>query len=156
MRRTLTHQIREIIHVVLAQFVVGDRLLLCWVILCADDIVHPPFVAGSSAEHTAHKMIISVGMGKGVKGVEFIHTELLAGNKDSSRGSERNVTSAVAYSSRSDSSSGIVSGAGSDLACCGKSQFSGSSFCESTCDLIALEKFRKLFFIYGADLHHFL
>ena len=47
---------------VIAEFVVGDGLLLIRKSLCADDIFHPPLVAGCCRKHAAHQMIGAVGM----------------------------------------------------------------------------------------------
>ena len=54
-----------------------DSLLLPGIIVGSDYILHPPFIAGSRAEHTAHQMIISVRMCKGMEGIELIHSEFL-------------------------------------------------------------------------------
>ena len=52
-------------------------LLLPGVILCSNDLIHPPFVAGCSGKHTTHKMIGSIRMVKGMQCIILIHTKFL-------------------------------------------------------------------------------
>ena len=50
MRGALAHQIWKIKYVIGAQFVIRNWFLFCGIVLCADDIIHPPFVTGSGAQ----------------------------------------------------------------------------------------------------------
>src|SRR5699024_6220469 len=57
-RRPLSHEIRQEEDVILSQLL--NLCLFSTVVLCADDLVHPPFIAGSCTQHTAHQMIVTV------------------------------------------------------------------------------------------------
>ena len=74
MGRTLSHQIRQIIYMVLTQLL--NSLLFRAIILRADNIIHPPFITAGSAEHTAHQMIAAIRMGKGMERIKLIHAKL--------------------------------------------------------------------------------
>ena len=87
-----------------------DLLLLACIILRANDLVHPPLVAGSGAEHTAHQMIFAIRVGKSMKGIVAVHTELFTGHKDRSGGSKRDIALAVADGSGSHGCRCVVSG----------------------------------------------
>ena len=78
-----------------AKIVVRDRPLLGSVIVGADDIVHPPLVAGCGREHTAHQVIVPVRMGKGVKRIVLVNAKAPAGNKNRAGGAERDVASTL-------------------------------------------------------------
>ena len=85
MRRTLAHQIWEIVNVVLAEFIVGNWLLLVSVVFCSNNFIHPPFVTGSSTEHAAHQMEVSVCVVERMKSVETVYAKFFAGNENGSR-----------------------------------------------------------------------
>ena len=59
-----------------------DSLLFCRIILCADDLIHPPFITACCRKHTAHQMIMAVCMCKCVQRIVLIYTEFLRGDKD--------------------------------------------------------------------------
>ena len=54
-----------------------DLTLFTAEILRFQDILHPPFITGSGAQHTAHQMIMPVRMRKGMQCIIFIHAEFL-------------------------------------------------------------------------------
>ena len=87
-----------------------DLLLLACIILRANDLVHPPLVAGSGTQHAAHQMIFAIRVGKSMKGIVVVHTELFTGHKDRSGGSEGNVALTVADGSGSHGCRCVVSG----------------------------------------------
>ena len=93
----------------------NDSLLLPGKLLGLKDFLHPPLVAGSSAEHTSHEMEMSVRMVKGMKGIVAVHLKALTGNKDGSAGTQGNVAASLANGSCSNSGSGIVPCAGNDF-----------------------------------------
>ena len=82
--------------------------LLCCEILCLKNLLCPPFVTGSCAEHASHQMIASICMTERMKCVIFVHTKVLAGNKHSSGCSKRNITLTVTNCTCSYSSCRIV------------------------------------------------
>ena len=59
-----------------------DAGLFPGVILCPQDLVHPPLVAGRGRKHAAHQVVVAVRVGKGMQRVVPVHTEAAAGNKD--------------------------------------------------------------------------
>src|SRR5699024_12030121 len=103
-------QIPQEVLVVLAKLL--NLRLLCGIILRADDLVHPPFVAGSRAQHASHQMIMSVCMSKCMEGIVAVHTEILAGDKDRSAGSQGNIAHSVADRSGSYCGCSVVSCSG--------------------------------------------
>ena len=106
--RALSHEIGQEKDMVFAKLC--DVLLLACIILCSDDLVHPPLVAGSCAEHAAHKVIFAVCMGESVKRIVAVYAELFTGNENGSGGSEGNIALAIADCSGSNSRCCIVSG----------------------------------------------
>ena len=107
MRRTLTHQIRQEVNVIFAKL--RDRRLLCPIVLRADDLVHPPLIAGRRTQHAAHQMVMSVRMGKGMQRIIFIHCKLIGGNKDRSARSKGNIALTVSNCSGSHCCRSIIS-----------------------------------------------
>ena len=141
---------------VLTKLVIRDRLLLLRIFLRSDNFFHPPLVAGSSAQHTSHQMVMTVCMCKRMKGIVLIHTELIRGNKDRSTGSEGNVTHSVSNGSGSDCGCCIVTGT-----CCHFNRRRNAqllrNFFRNTADtFIAFIKLRKHFFGNTTDFTHFL
>ena len=92
-----------------------NTFLLTGKVLCADDLFHPPFIAGCSGKHTAHQMIMAVCMCKGMQCIILIYTKLLAGNKYRTTGSQRNRTLTVANCACTDSTGCIIARTGCDL-----------------------------------------
>jgi len=82
--------------------------LLCCEILCLKNLLCPPFVTGSCAEHASHQMIASICMTERMKCVIFVHTKVFTGNKHSSGCSKRNITLTVTNCTCSYSSCRIV------------------------------------------------
>ena len=153
MRRTLTHQIRQEVNVIFAKL--RDRRLLCPIVLRADDLVHPPLIAGRRAQHTAHQMVMSIRMGKGMQRIIFIHCKLIGGNKDRSARSERNIALTVSNCSGSHCCRRVI-----PCTCCYLYGFRQTEvlrdFGEQRADcLIAFIDLCKLFFMNTADLTHF-
>ena len=141
---------------ILTKPVIRNRLLLLRILLRSDNFFHPPLIAGSSAQHTSHQMVVTVCMCKGMKGVVLIHTELVRGNKNCSTGSERNVTHSVSNSSGSDSCCRIITGTCCHLNCCRDTQLLRNLFGNTSDTFIAFIKLRKHFFGNTADFTHFL
>ena len=133
-----------------------DSLLLPGIILGPDNIVHPPFIAGGSAEHTAHKMIVAVRMGESMEGIVLVHPELFRGNKDGSAGSQGDVASSFSHCAGSHGGSRIVSGPCHYFYCFRDSKLGGYLRLHRAYRLIALIHLCHLLFPYAADLQHFL
>ena len=152
MRRTLSHQVWQEIYIILAQFL--DLCLLFCIVLSSDDLIHPPFVTGRGAEHTAHQMIASVCMGKGMKGIVRVHAELFAGDKDRTAGPKGNIAHAVSYGSCTYRCGCIVA--------CPCHNLAGSRDAQVLCKfrlqcaycLIAFKKLWHLSFCDSADIQH--
>ena len=139
---------------VLAELV--NCLLFLCVSLRADDFVHPPLIAACRTEHTAHEVIASVRVCKGMQRIELIHTELLRGNEDRSAGSERDITHIVAHRSGSDSCRRVVARACRHLAALGDSELCRNLRKNCADCLIALVAFCELRFADAADVAHLL
>ena len=156
MGAALSHQIGQEEYVILSKLLYLDVLLLAAVILCAQYFVHPPFIAGRRAEHTAHQMVVSVRVGEGMKGVVLIHAEFLAGNENRARGSKGNIAGPVSDGSRSHGCRRVVPGSRRDFYVLRQAE----PFCklrlQSADRLIALKNLRQLVFLHAADFHHFL
>ena len=105
-RRTLSHQIRQEINVIFAEL--RDLCLLLCVILRANDLIHPPFVAGRRTEHAAHEMIMAIRMCKCVERIEFVHAEFFRRDKDGAACAKRNVAHAVTDRTGADCSCSII------------------------------------------------
>ncbi len=141
---------------VLAQLIVRNRLLLGAVLLRADDVVHPPFIAGSRTQHTAHQMIMTVRMGEGMKGIELIHAKLVGGNEYGAAGAKRDIAHPVSHGTRAHSRSRIVAAARRNLNSFGNPQFLCNLGKHCPNGFVALKNFGKLFFPDAADFAHFL
>ena len=63
---------------VFTELVIRNAFLLFAVSRCADDFIHPPFVAGCSREHAAHQVPAAVRMRKCMKRIAGIHPEFYA------------------------------------------------------------------------------
>ena len=83
---TLAHQVWQEEYVILTKLL--DRRLLCCEVLRSKNLLGPPFITGSSAEHTSHQMEASICMSKGMQCIVFIHSEFFTGNENSSGSSK--------------------------------------------------------------------
>ena len=92
-----------------------NTFLLTGEILCTDDFFHPPFIAGCSGKHTAHQMIMSVRMCKGMQRIVLVYTKFLTGNKYRTTGSQRDRTLTITDCTCTDCTGGIVTCTGSNL-----------------------------------------
>ena len=110
MGRTFSHEIGQEIHVILSE--IFNARLLRPILFGSDDIVHPPLIAGSGAEHASHEMIMTVRVGEGVQRVMLIHPEVPTGDEDRSGGSERNIALSVPYGAGTHRSRGVIPRAG--------------------------------------------
>ncbi len=97
---------------------------------------------------------MAVRMGKCMKGIIFIHTEFITGNKDCARGSQGNIAHTIPYRSGSHSSSSVIPCAGNHLYAFRKSQFFGHFRLQSTYHIGAFVNARQLLFAHPADFHH--
>ena len=154
MGRTFSHEIRQEKYMILAQLLNG--FLLSCIIFGSNNLIHPPFIAGSSTEHAAHQMIMTICMSKCMKSIVLIYTKFFRRDEDSSAGSQRNIASSVSYCSGSHSSCRIVTCSCYDF----NRLWNTKLFCDlrkhiSYC-LIGLIYFCQLLFGNTADLHHFL
>ena len=59
-----------------------DLSLSSCIVLRSENIVHPPFVAGSGAEHAAHQMIPPIRMGESVKRIVIVHAKAFGRNEN--------------------------------------------------------------------------
>ena len=134
----------------------GDWLLFLRIFIGADDVLHPPLVAGCRAEHTAHQMIVAVRMGKGMQGIEFIHSELLGGDKNGSTGTKGNVTHTLSNCACSHRCCRIITGACRHLDGCGNAEFLCDFFFHRTHTFIAFKQLWQHIHTDAADLTHFL
>ena len=141
---------------VLAQLIIRDCFLLFPVSLRANDIIHPPLVAGGCTEHTSHQMIVPVRMGKSMKRIEFIHTKFVGGNKDRTAGAQGDITHTVSHSAGANSSRRIVAAACCHLNILGDTELLRNFRKHRAYRLIAFINLRKLLFLNTADLAHFL
>ena len=153
-RRTLTHQIRKEIYMVLTKLF--NLLLLCCVILRADDLVHPPFIAGCRAQHTAHKVIMPVRMGKRMQCIKFVHAKLLGRNKNRAARAKRNIAASISDGAGADRRSCIISGSRYDLDIGRYAKLCSHFRQKRTYCLIALVNLRHHLFFDAADVKHFL
>ena len=131
-----------------------NGLLLRRVIPCTDDIVHPPFVAACRAEHTAHQMIAAVRMGKGVKRIVFVHTEIPGGDEDGAAGAQGNIAHAVSHSAGAHRRRRVVACARRHLHRVGNSQLVGDFGQHAAHGLITLVAVCQLLLGDAADLAH--
>ncbi len=69
-----------------AQLILCNGRLFSGVILGFEDVLHQPKITACGGEHTAHKMISAVSMGKGVQSVAGVHAEAVRGDKDGAGG----------------------------------------------------------------------
>ena len=139
---------------VLAQL--GDILLLCGIILGADDLIHPPLVAACSAQHAAHQMIASVCMCKGMQRIELVYAEVLGRDKDGSAGSQGNVAHIVAYGTGSHCCRSVVACACCYLTGCGDTQLCSDLRKNGSDCLIGLIAGGQLILGNTADVAHLL
>ena len=153
MRRTLSHQIRKEEYMILAKLC--DWRLLCCEILCSKNLLSPPFITGSSTEHTAHQMIASICMAEGMKGIVLVHAEFFAGNKDSSWCSKRNVTLTITNRSGAHCRRCIIPCTCDYFHILRKSKFFCHLWLQGSYNFPALINLRKLLFCHAADFHHF-
>ena len=154
MRRTLPHQIRQKIHMIVSQLRDG-RLFFC-VIGSFEDSVHPPLIAGSRAEHAAHQVVMSVCMSKGVQGVVAVYSEFFRRNENGSAGSQGNIASAISYGSGSHCGCRIISGAGRHFHNMRNSQFICNGRKHRSHSFIRFIDLCQLFLPHTADLTHLL
>lgn len=96
-RGTLAHQIRQEETLFSPSFVMFSCSLY---VFCADDFIHPPFVAGSCTQHASHQVIVAVCVCECVQGIVAVYAEFVAG-MNTVRLYQGNVAHAVAYGSGS-------------------------------------------------------
>ena len=154
MWRTLSHQIWKEEYIVLSKFL--NRSLLCCEILCLKNLLCPPFVTGSCAEHTSHQMITSICMAERMECIIFIYAKILAGNKYSSGCSKRNIALSITNCTCSNSCCRVISGTCNNFYIFWESKFFCNFRFQSSYYFPALIQFRKLFFCDTADFQHFL
>ena len=114
MGAALTHQVGQIVNVVMAELIFRDLRLFPGVVIGLQDLLDPPLVAGSGRENAAHQMVAAVRMREAVQGVMRIHAEVFVGNENRSGGTEGNVASAFSHDTASDGRRGIVTCTGAD------------------------------------------
>jgi len=129
--------------------------LLCCEILCLKNLLCPPFVTGSCAEHASHQMIASICMTERMKCVIFVHTKVFTGNKHSSGCSKRNITLTVTNCTCSYSSCRIVTCTCNNFYILTESKFFRNLRFQSSYYFPTLIQFRKLLFCDSTDLQHF-
>ena len=152
MRRPLPHQIGKKIYLIFPQFFYSFLFFL--IVLRGKNFIHPPFIAGGSAEHTAHQMIMTVRMSERMQRIVRIHSKVFRRNKDCSTGSQRNITSIIPHSSRTHCRCCIISGSGGDLYLGRKSQRFRQLRFQSSYRLITFIKIRKLISGNPGNIHH--
>ena len=155
MGAALTHQVRQIVHIVCTQLFSGDGLLLLAEVLGVQDVFHPPLVAACSRQDAAHQVVAAVCMVKAVQGVLLVHTKGAAGDEHGTGGSQRDVALAVAHSAAANSSGSIVAGAGADLNAFRQTQLGSSFGGQGANRLPAFKQLGHLGFANAADIQHF-
>ncbi len=93
---------------VLPQLLYGR--LLPRVVLCAHNLLHPPFVTGGGAEHAPHQVPAAVCMGKGVQGIVSVHPEFSGGDKNSAAGAQGDIALPLSHRACAHRGGGIVPG----------------------------------------------
>ena len=132
-----------------------DRRLLCCEVLRSKNLLSPPFITGSSAEHTSHQMIASICVTEGMKGIVLIYTKILAGNKYRSGSTKGNIALSVTNSSSTNSSCCIVSSTSDNLYILREAKLFSNLWLQRSNNLPALINLRKLLLFHTADFHHF-
>ena len=87
-RCTLAHQVRQIIDMIAAKLIICDPFLLCRIILCAENLIHKPLVAGCGRKHAAHQMEAAVCVCKCVKCISAVYAKGIGGDENCTGGSE--------------------------------------------------------------------
>ena len=154
MRGTLAHQVGQEIHVIFSKC--PDLLLLCAVVGGTDDLIHPPFIAGSCTEHTSHQMIMSVCMCKGMQRIVLIYTKFLRRDKDGSACSKGDIAHTISNSSGSYCCCGIVTCAGCHLYCLRNTKLPCDLWLYCAYAFIAFIKLWQHLLADTTDLTHFL
>ena len=131
-----------------------DGFLLSGIVFRPDDPVHPPFVAGRGAQHTAHQMIMSVCVREGMQGVVSVHTEFFRGDKDRAAGPQRNVAHAVSHGTGPHGCRRIISGSCHDLCRLRNLQLCRNLRQHRTDRLVGFVDPRQLFLADAADIQH--
>ena len=139
---------------ILSEALLRDRSLFFRIVICIQNGLQPPLIAGSRGKHTAHQMEFSVGMYECMQRISFICLKRRARNKDRSRGSEADVAASFFHRICSDCSARIVSRSG-----CNHYRFRESEFfCNLTFQradrLKTLKQLRHLFFCNTAEFQH--
>ena len=75
MRRALAHKIRQKEDIIFTK--VLYVLLTTLIILRSKYLLKPPFIARCGTKHTAHEMIFTVGIRKGMKRVIVVHRKFI-------------------------------------------------------------------------------
>ena len=132
-----------------------DRRLLCCEVLRSKNLLSPPFITGSSAEHTSHQMIASICVTEGMKGIVLIYTKILAGNKYRSGSTKGNIALSVTNSSSTNSCCRIVSSTSDNLNILREAKLFSNLWLQRSNNLPALINLRKLLLFHTADFHHF-
>ena len=127
--------------------------LLCCEILCLKNLLCPPFVTGSCAEHASHQMIASICMTERMKCVIFVHTKVFTGNKHSSGCSKRNITLTVTNCTCSYSSCCIVTCTCNNFYILTESKFFRNLRFQSSYYFPTLIQFRKLLLTSSGSSH---
>ena len=139
---------------ILPEFI--DVLLLGSILFCPNDLIHPPFVAGSCAEHASHQMVVTVCMCKGMERIVFIHAEFIGSDEDRTARTQGDVASAVADGACPHSCGSIIARTGCHLYIMRDTQFICDLALYAPYRFIAFKDLRELFALYAADIHHFL
>ena len=129
--------------------------LFCAIILCADNIIHPPFITGCCGKHAAHQMITSIRMVERMQCIIFVHSEFIGRNKYGSARSQRNVTCTISNGSGSHSCCRIVSGSGYNFYLIRYAEFLRQFRKQRSNFLITFVYFWKPACFNTADLTHF-
>ena len=111
--RTLTHQIRKKIDMIIPQL--RNSRLLRAIIFGFQNFFIPPFIAGCRTEHAAHQVVMTIRMGKGMQCIVFIHTEMLTGNENCSGSPQRNIAFAFSHCTCSHCRCCIIAGTGNNF-----------------------------------------
>ncbi len=88
MGAALTHQVRQIVHIVCTQLFSGDGLLLLAEVLGVQDVFPSTTCCSLQRTGAAHQVVAAVCMGKAVQCILFIHAKGAAGDEHGAGGSQ--------------------------------------------------------------------